>query len=341
MIILDKKKGDAMNMLSPSSPTSSVKNAQTASTIQTGADGSFTIEMADALLRSTMQYGKWQEIRQKNSVVADKIANLVVQRHSYVSGEAQADDQGRLIFDRITDDLRKEGICLYKSNELQDSIFKSKSGSIARKNVNSYSDGKNGQTDATEKVLELRSRFANKDCYEFLAGIIEDKGIKYFGKNGVAGALLEKAKTEGKSSYAYFTGEGITDLLCKESLTISIPKATKSSLNEIWNQLEPQLKEGAILSYSSKNFGHTGVVNKVNDEWVFVNSSGKTGNKKSYRVLEENLKTEINGWLQRAQRNGTSLNITLGSVDKELASKYSKSLQFSRYTDGANVNLMA
>jgi hypothetical protein len=97
---------------------------------------------------------------------------------------------------------------------------------------------------------------------------------------------------------------------------------TDTSFDEIWNKIEPRLKKGAILSFSSQPFGHTGIIDQKNGQWVYINSSGVPYDRKTYRVIEENLKHEIRGRLQQANRQQTFLGITLGSVDRVLAAQF-------------------
>ena len=198
--------------------------------------------------------------------------------------------------------------------------------------------------DVNPKITELKKRYDNKDCFEFVVGVLEDKGINYFGKGGVAGKLVEKARSNEKSPYTYFNGEGITDLLCDKPVNIHVPRVSEDSFEKVWSQLEPNLKEGAILSYSSQKFGHTGIVERSGNDWIYVNSSGTMGIPESYRVLDENLKAEINGWLRRAKRNNTFLDITLGVVNSNLAGNFSNSRLISGFSEnisGQDVNLLA
>jgi hypothetical protein len=305
----------------------------------------FSVSMADELLKTTRQYEVWKSIRQKDPSKAGKISSLVLERHAYVAGKAPLNESGRRHFDELTDRIAKEGIYLYKSHQFKNPIFCSSSyerevaKEIQRFDQSSAYDEKNNP--ANSRVSELGTQFDKKDCYEFLAGILETSGIKYYGPGGVASTLIQKAKAQGKNPYALFNGEGVTELLCSKPLTISVDKVSKDSYEKIWNKLEPHLKEGAILSYSSDRFGHTGVVGKHNENWVYVNSSGKRGEKSSYRVLEENLKGEILGWLRRAERNGTFLEITLGNVDRDIAENFSQKLFAAKYKEGAEINLLA
>ena len=325
----------------------------------------FTVQMADELLRTTGQYDRWSEIRKNDPARAEQIAQIVMDRHSYVAGETTATEADRAQFDQLTEALRNEGIFLYKSDQFKDPIFSnSGDGAVAQssaKTVASESSGQDNsqagaraQTAGREErvasaqtnegglsIQKLQRQFAHKDCLEFVAGVLEEKGISYYGKDGLAGELIAMARTQGKNPYSLLTGEGVTKLLSDNPVTISVTDAQLKSADEIYNELEPHLKAGAILSYSSNKFGHTGIVNRKDGQWMYVNSSGLSGVRSSYRVLEEDLKSEISGWLRRANKNDTFLNITLGAVDTEKASAYGSRLLSSRSTNYSAINLLA
>jgi len=139
-------------------------------------------------------------------------------------------------------------------------------------------------------------RYSHLDCFEFVAAVLEENGIRYYGKDGVGNALIQKAKTEHKPSNHFLTGEGLTRLLSSDTVSVNVKG---ESVQQAWEFLEPRLKEGAILTFSSRRAGHTGIVGVRDGRWVFVNSSGKLGNRRSYRVKEEDLgKRSGAGWLK-------------------------------------------
>lgn len=162
-------------------------------------------------------------------------------------------------------------------------------------------------------------RYSHLDCFEFVAAVLEENGIRYYGKDGVGNALIQKAKTEHKPSNHFLTGEGLTRLLSSDTVSVNVKG---ESVQQAWEFLEPRLKEGAILTFSSRRAGHTGIVGVRDGRWVFVNSSGKLGNRRSYRVKEEDLGEEIRSRLAEAKREKSSLSITLGQVDRDLAAAY-------------------
>ena len=307
--------------------------------------GGFDTNIADELLKTTHQYENWKSLRQKDPAKAARISRLILERHAYVAGTGPLDEKGRRHFDDLTRRIAKDGIYLYKSNQFKNPIFNTaEMGKANEARIHKSGEATPPVNDTSENLVrtsKLEMKFARKDCYEFLAGMLETNGIKYYGKGGVASTLISKARGLGKNPYSFFNGEGVTDLLCSKPVTIEIDKVSNGSLEEIWTELEPHLKEGAILSYSSDRFGHTGIVGKENGNWVYVNSSGKRGDRSSYRILEEDLKTEIAGWLKRADKNGTFLEITLGNIDRDMAKNFSDELIASKYSQGSQINLLA
>jgi hypothetical protein len=172
-----------------------------------------------------------------------------------------------------------------------------------------------------------------------VASVLEENGIRYYGKDGVGHALVEKAKEEHKPSNHFLTGEGLTRILSSDSVTVNVKG---ESVQQTWEILEPRLKEGAILSFSSHRSGHTGIVGLREGRWVFINSSGRLGDKSSYRVKEEDLGEEIRSRLEKVKKEKATLSITLGQVDRELTAAYRKpeSVSMAGMRKGS-VNLLA
>jgi hypothetical protein len=326
---IDKSKAIEANTISPGPKSSG-----------SGPADRFVVAMADELLRTTWQYARWKEVRQNNETRAYEIARLVLERHAYVAGKAPTTVEDRKRFDQITEKLKKEGIYLYKSHQFKNPIFPvahfEKPAEIAGAQV----PLKDSAAPVSPLTRALRQRFANKDCLEFLAGVLEDNGIDYYGNKGVARALIDKARNRGESHNSYLTGEGVTHLLCHNHVTSHIPRVTSDSYSKIWDKIAPFLRRGAILSYSSQHFGHTGIVDRVGGRWVYINSSGPEGDRKSYRVVEEDLKGEIAGWLRRARANHTFLNVTVGTVDRDLASHFNKTHPIFSRARTSSINLL-
>lgn len=325
------------------SPTGHANNISAVSAPQeprperSGFGDFFSVSLADSLLKETKQYGKWKEIRENDFSRAIKIARLVLERHDYVAGKMPVTEQNRKHFDHLTELLRSDGINLYSSRQFKTPIF----DEITAGKSSEISAGKT-QPEAGGRVADLNisgltRRFYKKDCYEFLAGILEENGISYYGVNGVGSALIDRARSMGMNPNAFLTGEGVTRLLCDNPVRISIPEAADTSFDETWKKIEPHLKKGAILSFSSQHAGHTGVIDRKDGRWVFINSSGTTGDRRTYRVIEEDLKHEIQGRLEKANRQQTFLDITIGSVNRLLASKFESPLSEGNESKGIDL----
>lgn len=289
----------------------------------------FYISLTDTLLNDTRQYEKWKAIRQNDPFRAAEIARLVLARHDYITGKAPINEQGRKDFDSLTNQLKKDGIYLYNSNQFKNPIFK-ETIADSQAVINTVSKKPDNLTAIQGSNQNPVNRAISKNCYEFVAGILEDNGIAYYGNNGVGSALLKKARSLGIRQNSFLTGEGITSLLCDNPVQVHVPQVTDNSFSEIWEKIEPYLKKGAILSFSSQHFGHTGIIENDAGEWTYINSSGSAGNNKKYRVLKEDLKHEIHSRLQRAKREQTFLSITLGSVNHDLAVRFGTSAQTAK-----------
>ena len=320
-------------------PSASCRNSLR-STSANGVSGDrWAVSIAEELLKTTRQYVKWQTIKKHDAARASKIAHLVLERHTYLCGKAPTSEAGRIRFDHLTDQLKAENIHLYKSDQFESPVFK---------NNNFYSVStekvylkKTISTDDSHRVRHLRNRFRNKDCLEFVAGMLEENGIPYYGKNGVANKLITMARRENKSMNAYLTGEGITRLLSNKPVIVTVPDIHRDSFDNIWNQIKPHIKKGAILSFSSQHFGHTGIVDRMGDRWTYLNSSGIAGKPETYKVVAEDLKHEIRSWWMKAQRQHTFLNITVGNIDHDLAARFDGSSLLAKTYQRPDINLFA
>ena len=190
-------------------------------------------------------------------------------------------------------------------------------------------------------VQNLRYCFRNKDCLEFLADLLEENGITYYGKNGVAEALIVKARSEGKNLNAYLTGEGITRKLSSNPVTVEIKKDGSDSFEDVWNRIIPHIQKGTILSFSSQSFGHTGIVDRVGNRWIYFNSSGIPSKPETYKVLAEDLKREIRSWFQRAKSQKTFLHITAGVIDPNLAKRFNNASFEKQHLLVGDIDLLA
>jgi hypothetical protein len=184
----------------------------------------FSVCLTDTLLKNTMQYEKWETIRQKDPLRAGKIAWMVIERHDYVAGKASVDEQGRKHFDCLTDQLKNEGIYLYNSHQFKTPIFNESIGDNTHVATAEIKGTETLRTIESSKTLNIRHRFNNRDCYEFLAGILEENGIAYYGSNGVGSALIDQARSLGLTLNSFLTGEGITRLLVINRLKLTSPE---------------------------------------------------------------------------------------------------------------------
>jgi len=300
-----------------------------------------SVTMADKLLQTTRQYATWRMIRQNDPVKAVKIARLILKRHAFIEGRRPTDEMGRKQFDRLTDRLKSEGIHLFKSHQFRNPIFDmcNAEGIQNKPEPNPINDASNISDNTM--VQNLRYCFRNRDCLEFLADLLEENGITYYGKNGVADALITKARNEGKNLNAYLTGEGLTQKLSSNPVTVQIKECGSDSFEDVWNRIIPHIQKGTILSFSSQFFGHTGIVDHVGNRWIYFNSSGTPSKPETYKVLGENLKHEIRSWFQRAKRQKTFLNITAGAIDPNLAAQFNNASFEKRRPFGGDIDLLA
>ncbi len=169
------------------------------------------------------------------------------------------------------------------------------------------------------------------DCYEMVVKGLQDIVIKYQGSNGLAKHLIDKAVGRGLPSNHYLNGEGLVaaagnNIYHKSVLSVKNPDLQAEG---VMHDMENFLKEGQILSFSTRTRGHTGVVSKNEDTWTFINSgnmdnniAGKNG---SREVGEEILSKEVENWFRLAGRRKEGLQITLGNIDMTKLATYKKS----------------
>jgi len=308
---------------------------------ETDFDRQLAVTRADALLQATRQYAKWQALRKNNPTKAEQVAQIIMERHAYIDGKLARNAAGRRHFDQLTQQLQTAGIFLYKSHQFKQPIFDPNSTrylaekSIPNESPEATQAGKNAM------LQNLRNRYKNSDCLEFLANLLEDNGIAYYGKNGLAHRLIGQARSQGKSLNAYLTGEGLTRVLSRQPITVRLKRDHQETFGQVWDQLEPHIQSGSILSFSSKSFGHTGLVDRVDNRWAYFNASGTVGKPETYRVKAEDLKPEIRSWFERAKKQKTFLNITIGTIDSSLAAQFDNTPQGVRQISDNPIDLLA
>ncbi len=313
----------------------------------------------DALLQTTKQYDRWRDLRQKNPESAKIVADLVVRRHALLEEARAGKPVNAGKFDELTGRLRRHGIFLYRTDQFTEPVFQGKQPRIAT-SAPDYAGSKvglslpyplsstiplelsafspeSGENStplpndpelqdrlvrlARENYLGVRSN--EKDCYNFLVEVLEDSGISYYGSNGIRERLVNRAAQDGVSPYRYLTGEDLTSQLCSNPFRLHVPKGSGDKASQVWRRLAPGLAHGALLSISSQEFGHTGIVARKDGRWTFLNSARTAANgKRGYLVKEEELRSELQGWLDRAGRRDSFLDITLGVPEQRQALRF-------------------
>jgi hypothetical protein len=99
-------------------------------------------------------------------------------------------------------------------------------------------------------------------------------GIQYQGRNGLGGHLVQRAVGDGLAMNHYLNGEGIMDATGTTPFERRIFKISNPDLeaDKTMAEMTPFLKDGQILSFSTRTRGHTGVVSIKDNAWTFINS---------------------------------------------------------------------
>lgn len=171
------------------------------------------------------------------------------------------------------------------------------------------------------------------DCYELVVQGLKDIGLKYYGQEGLQNSLIQRAASENRAMNAYLNGEGLIESLggyvYKNSFQgVHNPEDTA---NNIVQELKEKLESGMILSFSTKDQGHTGVISRQGGDWTFINS-GRIDNsidqpKTSHGVEEEDLKAELEKWLGKTKESDDWLRISIGRLDSDKVALYKKNTQ--------------
>ncbi len=174
----------------------------------------------------------------------------------------------------------------------------------------------------------IGENYEDMDCFELVVSGLQNLGVQYSGKNGLGRHLINQAVAKGLPQNAYLNGEG----LVSESGQ-SVYKKTlyrfddpKSQAVKLMDEMKDLLARGQVLSFSTQNKGHTGVISKTSDQWTFINS-GKMdhdirGDYGQEKVGEEDLKMEIENWLTLAKNASQGLKITLGYLNLDQLSMF-------------------
>lgn len=171
------------------------------------------------------------------------------------------------------------------------------------------------------------------DCYELVVQGLKDLGINYSGEQGLQSQLMQKARLDEGDPNAYLTGEGLISSLGTQvhQERITPDSAAQQSAQGMLNSLDQRLEPGMILSFSTPEGGHTGVISRKDGEWTFVNSGriqhAVEGIEVRRGVAEEKLDSELDHWIKEAREKGHDLTINVGRLSSD---KMSRFLQPSR-----------
>lgn len=158
-----------------------------------GAKG-FNLYASDALLKSTGQYLRWQNIRQNNDDLAKKTAALIVKRHGLIEDAKKGLKIDRIEFDNLTSEIAKSGIFLFDSSNLIKNRYS------WAKNIEKIEVPKNDITtkqtpsqkiepEIFDEELILEVRYRNYTISKGILSLNED-GNEYYPLKG-AGAFLD------------------------------------------------------------------------------------------------------------------------------------------------------
>ncbi len=176
---------------------------------------------------------------------------------------------------------------------------------------------------ATVLSQHIGTPYERLDCYELVVEGLKKMGVRYGGKGGLQGHLIHAAVEEGLPMNAYLTGNGLIEASSTTvyDRTVTEVGGTGNGVEELWKELEPSLEKGLIVSFSTGERGHTGVVSRYGEAWTFLNSGDIDNDVRSgvrrKGVGEEDLRAEIENWLRRAGRSGEPLRIALGRLDRD------------------------
>lgn len=178
-----------------------------------------------------------------------------------------------------------------------------------------------GLADAVEPYLGRP--YEELDCYQLVVQGLEKLGVKYQGTGGLAEQLIKTAVSKGLPRNAYLNGEGLIRNSGSLIYSKSFPRIGRpeTEARAIFDQIEPLLKKGFILSFSTPTRGHTGIISRRDGAWTYINS-GNMDHQIESRVAakgvgEEFLSKEIGNWFKLAFDRNESLQVTLGRLNEE------------------------
>lgn len=172
--------------------------------------------------------------------------------------------------------------------------------------------------------------YSRLDCYELVVQGLKDMGVNYFDKEGLQSELMQKAQREERAPNAYLTGEGLIRSLGSHVFEQDLSGIThpEKTAKELMSSLKDRLEPGMILSLSTPEGGHTGVISRKEGRWTFINSGNiqhaVNDSDVSRGVAEEDLQSELAGWLERAREKGESLSLSVGRLSPDKLSRYTE-----------------
>jgi len=174
------------------------------------------------------------------------------------------------------------------------------------------------------------------DCYELVVGGLKNLGIQYQGPGGLGERLIKRASENGVAANRYLNGEGLVSESGRKVFkkTFFSIKDPQNQADKTMDEIQGVLREGQILSFSTRSRGHTGIISRKDGVWTFINSgemdhnlSGRNGIR---GVGEESLKDEIQNWFELAGKRKEGLKITLGSLDMKRLARFGQKRGFSQ-----------
>lgn len=160
------------------------------------------------------------------------------------------------------------------------------------------------------------------NCFELVVQGLEGLGIRYYGRGGLGERLVKIATEKGLSSNHYLSGEGLIETSGSRIYSKSVPRIrnSKTEARKVYQEVEPLLHEGLILSFSTPTRGHTGIISQREHNWTYINSGQmdhRIEGRASRGVGEEFLSGEIRNWFRLAANRREPLQITVGRLDED------------------------
>ncbi len=169
----------------------------------------------------------------------------------------------------------------------------------------------------------MGATYEELDCFELLVQGLEKLGIRYEGRGGLGEHLVKTAVRKGLPWNAYLNGEGLIQTSGSQIYSRSIARIRdiEAQARHLFEELEPLLEKGFILSFSTPTRGHTGIISQNERLWTFINSGDmdhRLGNQSASKgVGEESLTEEIRNWVSLAAHRKEPLLVTLGRLVEE------------------------